>query len=66
MEREQNKTDSDDLAEIWRSAERRRAEDIGAWLGHFFALWKRFKASGVEASYPQSEAGTWVKPSALE
>jgi hypothetical protein len=53
MERERNKTDPDDLAEIWRSAQQRRAEDIGAWLGHFFERRRRLKASDTGVSYPE-------------
>ena len=53
MEREQKKTDPDDLAEIWRSAEQRRTEDIGAWLGHYFERRRRLKASDTEASFPE-------------
>ncbi len=50
MEREQNNTDSDGLAEVWRSAERRRAEDIGAWLSQWFAQWRRLKVSDAQAN----------------
>jgi hypothetical protein len=53
MEREQNQTDPDGLAEVWRSAEQRRAEDIRAWLGHVFEKWRRPKTSGAETRYPQ-------------
>jgi hypothetical protein len=45
MEREQNNIDPDGLAEIWRSAERRRAEDMGAWLSQWFEQRRRLKVS---------------------
>jgi hypothetical protein len=52
MEREQKKTDSDSLAEVWRNAEQRRAQDIGAWLGDVFKK-RRLKASDADAAYPE-------------
>jgi len=53
MEREQNQTDPDGLAEVWRNAGHRRAEDIGAWLGHVFEKQRRLKTSDAETQYPQ-------------
>jgi hypothetical protein len=44
MEREQNNTDPDGLAEIWRSAERRRAEDMGAWLSQWLEQRRRLRS----------------------
>ena len=41
MERERNNTDPDGSAEVWRSAERRRAEDIEAWLRRWFVQRRR-------------------------
>lgn len=35
MERELIKTDPDGFAEVWRTAQQRRAEDIGGWLGQW-------------------------------
>jgi hypothetical protein len=58
MQREENKADCDDLAEIWRSAEQRRAEDIRAWLGRFFEQRKRVKASDAEVFVSPGKAGT--------
>lgn len=52
MEREHSKTGSQDLAEIWRSAEQRRAEDIGERLGHFFEQRRQSKVTSAEASFP--------------
>ena len=52
MEREQNNIDPDGLAEIWRSAERRRVEDMGAWLSHWFEQRRRLKVSDAQATDP--------------
>jgi hypothetical protein len=49
MEREQNITDPDGLAEVWRIAERRRAEDLGAWLSR---RRRRLKVSDAQATDP--------------
>lgn len=51
MDRERNKADPDSLTEIWRSAEQRRAEDIGAWLSYFFEQRQRLRASDTETRY---------------
>jgi hypothetical protein len=53
MERERNNTDPDGLAEVWRSAERRRAEDIDAWLRQWFEQRRRLKVADAEATYPK-------------
>ena len=53
MDGERNKADLDSLTEIWRSAEQRRAEDIGAWLSYFFEQRRRQRASDTETPYPQ-------------
>ena len=61
MEREQNNTDPDGLnstdpdasAEAWRSEERRRGEDIDAWLRQWFEQRRRLKVSDAEATYPK-------------
>jgi hypothetical protein len=52
MEREQNNIDPDGLAEIWRGAERRRAEDMGAWLSQWFEQRRRLKVSDAQATDP--------------
>jgi len=52
MERERNKADPDGLAEVWRSAEQRRAEDIGEWFSRFFQP-RRLKTSDAQAQYPR-------------
>jgi len=36
MQHEQHDYDCDNLAEIWRSAQHRRTEDIYSWFTHFF------------------------------
>jgi hypothetical protein len=53
MDRERKKDDPDSLTEIWRSAEHRRAEDIGAWLSCFFEQRRRLRTSDTETPYPQ-------------
>ena len=53
MERERNNTDPDGLAEVWPSAERRRVEDIDAWLRQWFEQRRRLKVSDAEATYPK-------------
>jgi hypothetical protein len=52
MEREPIKTDIDSLAEIWRSAEQRRAEDLRGWLGQLFEQRPWLKASDAGRTYP--------------
>ena len=55
MDREENKTDLAGIADIWRNAEQRRAEDVGAWLGAFLKERRRVKASDGENPYPQGD-----------
>ena len=45
----------DDLAEIWRSAQQRRAEDIRSWLIDLFK--KRSRIETVDAETWTSAAG---------
>jgi hypothetical protein len=52
MERAKNSTDPDGLAEVWRSAEQRRAEDFGAWLSQVVAQLRRLKVSDAQATDP--------------
>ena len=52
MEREQHKADPDDFAEIWRSAELRRTEEIGGWLAQFLAKRRQQKAFDAANKYP--------------
>jgi hypothetical protein len=53
MEREPIKTDPDGLAEVWRTAERRRAEDIRGLLGRLFEQRRRRKAADDGAISPK-------------
>jgi hypothetical protein len=52
MERERNTTDPDGLAEVWRCAEERRADDVLGWLGESFERRRKRKAAGAATSYP--------------
>jgi hypothetical protein len=57
MNREPIKPDSDDfsddLAEVWRTAQQRRTEDIGGWLGQLFERRRRLKVADDGAKYPK-------------
>jgi hypothetical protein len=57
MDREPIKADSDDFsgdfAEVWRTAQQRRTEDIGAWFGQLFERRRRLKAADAGATYPK-------------
>jgi hypothetical protein len=59
MERERDGVDPDGLVEVWRSAERRRTEDIGAWLSQWFEQWRRLKVSDAQATYPKGRPTPW-------
>ena len=48
-----NNTDPDGLAEVWRNAERRRAEDIDGWLRQWFEQRRRLKVSDAEYTHPK-------------
>ena len=52
MEREQHKADPDNFAEIWRSAEQRRADEIGGWLARFIEKQRQLKTTDVAVNYP--------------
>lgn len=54
MERERDEIDCIDLAGIWRNAEQRRAEDVGAWLRRVIERYRQ-KASEADGSYPQGK-----------
>ena len=56
MEREPIKADLEGLAEIWRNAEQRRAEDIGGWLGQLFEA-RPLEASKVDNAYSEGQPG---------
>jgi hypothetical protein len=55
MERELMKPEPGDLAEIWRTAEQRRAEDIGGWFGQLFER-RRLKVADDGAKYPHGHS----------
>ena len=46
MQHEQHDYDGDNLAEIWRSAQHRRTEDIYSWFTHFLNKRWRLKLTG--------------------
>ena len=46
MQQEQHGFDNDDLAKIWRCAQRRRAEEIYSWLTHFLNRRRQLKSTG--------------------
>jgi hypothetical protein len=52
MEHEQHQADPDNFAEIWRSAERLRGEEIGGWLAGFFNKQPQLKTPDVGVKYP--------------
>jgi hypothetical protein len=51
MAHEPIETDSEGLAEIWQSAERRRAEDLSGWLSQMFGQRPRPKVADSEGTY---------------
>jgi hypothetical protein len=61
MEHERNTGDIDGLTEVWRLAEQRRAEDLGAWLSSFvstFLARQRLTAEAKTNSYPAGRPRT--------
>ena len=52
--------DYDNLAEIWRSGQLRRTEDIYFWFTHFFEGQWRLKLSDSRLQYPQRRATAFV------
>jgi hypothetical protein len=57
----QNDSEPNDLAEVWQSAQHRRAVDIGRWLANYFQNRKRRKTIEHRPQYPSK-----VKPSLNE
>jgi hypothetical protein len=53
MENERHDFDDDDLAEIWRSAQHRRTEDIYSWFTHFFERRRKLKSTGGRPQHAQ-------------
>jgi len=45
MQHEQHDCDGDNLAEIWRSAQHRRCDDIYFWFAHFLETRRQLKSS---------------------
>jgi hypothetical protein len=48
MQHERRDYDDDNLAEIWRSAQHRRSDDIYFWFTHFLETRRQLKSSGGE------------------
>jgi hypothetical protein len=51
MQHEQNNFEQDDLAEIWRSAQHRRTEDVYSWFTHIFEKRRKFKSPDTRPHY---------------
>jgi hypothetical protein len=56
MQNERQDFDDDDLAEIWRSAQRRRAKEIYSWLTHFLNKRRQLKSTGGRPQHAQGHA----------
>lgn len=56
MQHKQRDYDDDDFAEIWRSAQHRRTEDIYLWFTHWFRRQRQLKPSDSRLRYPQRPA----------
>jgi hypothetical protein len=52
--REPTKTEPEGFAEIWRSAEQRRAEDMRGWLGQLFER-RPLQAPKVDGAYSKGQ-----------
>jgi len=57
----QHNLDRDDLAEVWRNAQHRRAEDIGSWLRCFFERRRQLESIDTEARYHQQGEATLLR-----
>jgi hypothetical protein len=51
VDRAPDKSEPEGSAEVWHQAEQRRADDIGAWLGHLFERRRRLKAANANSAY---------------
>jgi hypothetical protein len=60
MQHERRDYDDDNLAELWRSGQLRRTEDIYFWFTHFFERQRRLKSSDSRLQYPQRRATALV------
>ena len=59
MQQEQNDLHNDDLAEIWRGAQRRRSEDINLWFTHFFERQRQRNSSESRPQYSSNGSLVW-------
>jgi hypothetical protein len=59
MAREPIKTDPDGLAEVWRAAEQRRAEDISGWIWQLFER-RRLKLADDTAKSAKGHPGAAI------
>jgi hypothetical protein len=55
MQHERRDYDDDNLAEVWRSAQHRRSDDIYFWFTHFLETRPQLKSSGGRDAFPLSE-----------
>jgi hypothetical protein len=53
MQNDERDFEQGDLAEIWRSAQHRRTEDVGGWLVDYFRRQRRLKSSD-DRSHPRT------------
>ena len=56
MPHEQHGYEENNLADIWRSAQRRRTADIYSWFTHFFERHRQLKSSDPRPQFPQRRA----------
>ena len=50
----------DDLAELWRSAQHRRAEDIYSWFTKFFERQRQLRSSDSRSQFPKRRAAALI------
>ena len=61
MQNDERDLGQGDLAEIWRSAQHRRTEDIYSWFTQFFERQEQPQSSeSGRPQYPQRRAAAWV------
>jgi hypothetical protein len=53
MQNHERDFEQGDLAEIWRSAQHRRTEDVGGWLADYFRR-RRLESSDDRLRYPDA------------
>jgi hypothetical protein len=58
MKDSQQDSERDDLAEVWRSAQHRRAEEIYSWLTHFLNKRRQLKSTGGRPQQVQGHTST--------